>query len=74
MWCGLVERLQSVEKTLEIKGLAKGKKALVISPSASDYTLGTAGASLDFCTCYVRAILGFIGIEGRQLCFRTESV
>ena len=50
-------------ETLEIKGLAKGKKALVISPSASDYTLGTAGASLDFCTSYVRAILGFIGIE-----------
>lgn len=50
-------------ETLELKGLAIGKKALVISPSAVDYAPGTVTASRDFCVPYVRAILGFIGIE-----------
>ncbi|BDI20795.1 FMN-dependent NADH-azoreductase (plasmid) [Nostoc cf. commune SO-36] len=45
------------------KGLAIGKKALVITPSAGDFAPDTPMGSLNFCETYLRSILGFIGIE-----------
>lgn len=44
-------------------GLATGKKALVITPSAGNFAPGTPLGHLNFCETYVRSILGFIGIE-----------
>ncbi|MBD2093367.1 NAD(P)H-dependent oxidoreductase [Microcoleus sp. FACHB-1515] len=44
-------------------GLATGKKALVITPSAGNFAPGTPLGHLNFCETYVRSILSFIGIE-----------
>lgn len=44
-------------------GLATGKKALVIMPSAGNFALDTPLGNLNFCETYVRSILGFIGME-----------
>jgi FMN-dependent NADH-azoreductase len=49
-------------ETFTLRGLATGKKALVITPSAGDYAPGTPMAKFDFCEPYLRAILEFIGI------------
>ncbi|AFY91021.1 FMN-dependent NADH-azoreductase [Chroococcidiopsis thermalis] len=49
-------------ETFTLQGLATGKKALVITPSAGDYAPGTPMAKFDFCEPYLRAILEFIGI------------
>jgi|UPI0005854C65 FMN-dependent NADH-azoreductase len=51
------------KETLTFEGLATGKKALAILPSASDYNPGTPMAQMDFCEPYLRTILDFIGIE-----------
>jgi FMN-dependent NADH-azoreductase len=45
------------------QGLAKGKKALIITPSAGDFVVGTPFESMNFCDTYLRSVLGFIGIE-----------
>lgn len=45
-----------------LQGLAIGKKALVITPSAGDYALDTPTGRMNFCEPYLRAILEFIGI------------
>ncbi|PSM49633.1 NAD(P)H dehydrogenase [Chroococcidiopsis sp. CCALA 051] len=50
------------QETFTLQGLATGKKALVITPSAGDYAPGTPMAKFDFCEPYLRAILEFIGI------------
>ena len=44
------------------KGLLTGKKATLLLASGGDYSEGTAMASLDFVTPYLRAVFGFIGI------------
>jgi FMN-dependent NADH-azoreductase len=49
--------------TATFQGLAAGKKALLISPSAANYASGTAMAAMDFCEPYVQSILRFIGID-----------
>lgn len=49
-------------ETFTFRGLLSGKKAVVISPSAANYSHDAPLANLDFCTPYVRAILEFIGI------------
>lgn len=46
-----------------LQGLAVGKKALVITPSAGDYALDTPTGRMNFCEPYLRAILEFIGID-----------
>lgn len=46
-----------------LQGLAVGKKALIITPSAGDYSLDTPMGSMNFCEPYLRAILEFIGIN-----------
>jgi FMN-dependent NADH-azoreductase len=45
------------------EGLMTDKKALVITPSAGNFALGTPMAGMNFCETYLRSILGFIGIE-----------
>lgn len=49
--------------TFTFAGLTIGKKALVILPSAANYTLGTPLAGMNFCQPYLQAILSFIGIN-----------
>ena len=44
------------------EGLAKGKRALVIVSSGSDFRPGTPGGAYNFLEPYLRAVLGFIGI------------
>jgi FMN-dependent NADH-azoreductase len=44
------------------KGLAKGKRALIIDASGSDFRPGTPGGAYNFLEPYLRAVLGFIGI------------
>jgi FMN-dependent NADH-azoreductase len=44
------------------KGLLTGKKATLIMASGGVYEHGTALASLNFATPYLRAVLGFMGI------------
>ncbi len=45
------------------QGLASGRKALIITPSAGDFVVGTPLGHLNFCDSYLRSLLGFIGIE-----------
>ncbi len=66
-WLDNVVRVQRTfafdPATFTFRGLATGKRALVVVPSAADYTPdGGPMAAMDFLTPYVRAILGFIGI------------
>jgi len=49
--------------TFAFQGLTTGKKALVILPSAANYTPSTPMAKVDFCQPYLQAILNFIGIN-----------
>lgn len=45
------------------RGLAVGKKALIITPSAGNFAPDTPLGNMNFCETYLRTILGFIGIE-----------
>lgn len=45
------------------QGLVTGKKALIITPSAGDFTPGTPLGAMNFCETYMRSLLNFIGIE-----------
>lgn len=49
--------------THQFEGLAVGKKALMITPSARDFGVGTPLGSMNFCDTYLRSVLQFIGIE-----------
>lgn len=49
--------------TYTFQGLATGKKALIITPSAGNFVVGTPLGSLNFCDTYLRSVLGFIGID-----------
>ncbi|EDX83474.1 hypothetical protein S7335_654 [Synechococcus sp. PCC 7335] len=49
--------------THEFKGLAGNKKALIITPSAGDFTPGTPLADMNYCDTYLKSVLGFIGIH-----------
>ena len=44
------------------KGLLTGRKATLLLASGGEYGKGTAMASFDFVTPYLRAVLGFLGI------------
>ena len=44
------------------EGLAKGKRALIIVSSGSDFRPDTPGGAYNFLEPYLRAVLGFIGI------------
>lgn len=50
-------------ETYAFQGLAKGKKALIITPSAGNFVVGTPLGNMNFCDTYLRSVLGFIGIE-----------
>ena len=49
--------------THAFQGLVEGKKALVVTPSAGDFTPGTPLSHMNFCDTYLRSVLGFIGIK-----------
>lgn len=49
--------------TYTFEGLAIGKKALVITPSAGNFVAGTPLGKMNFCDTYLRSVLGFIGID-----------
>ena len=45
------------------QGLVTGIKALIITPSAGEFTPGTALGQMNFCETYLQSLLNFIGIE-----------
>jgi FMN-dependent NADH-azoreductase len=49
--------------TYTFGGLLKGKKALIVTPSAGNFVVGTPLAYMNFCDSYLHSVLGFIGIE-----------
>jgi FMN-dependent NADH-azoreductase len=49
--------------TYRFQGLANGRKALIITPSAGNFVSGTPLGNMNFCDTYLRSVLGFIGIE-----------
>lgn len=50
-------------ESYSFRGLVKNKKALIITPSAGDFTPGTPLAAMNFCETYLRSLLIFIGIK-----------
>jgi FMN-dependent NADH-azoreductase len=51
------------QTTYVFQGLATNKKALIITPSAGNFVVGTELGGMNFCDTYLRSILGFIGIN-----------
>lgn len=51
------------QDSLTFEGLVTGKKCLLITPSAIDYSPDKPMAAMDFCEPYIRTVFGFIGIE-----------
>jgi FMN-dependent NADH-azoreductase len=51
------------------EGLAKGKRALVIVASGSDFRPASPGGAYNFLEPYLRAVLGFIGISDVQFVY-----
>ncbi len=49
--------------TYTFQGLAIGKKALIITPSAGNFVVGTPLGEMNFCDTYLCSVLGFIGIS-----------
>ena len=49
-------------ETYAFQGLVSSKKAVVITPSAGDFTMSSEGATMNFCDTYLRSLLMFIGI------------
>jgi FMN-dependent NADH-azoreductase len=49
--------------THTFQGLAIGKKALIITPSAGNFVVGSPLGEMNFCDTYLRSLLGFIGIS-----------
>lgn len=49
--------------TYTFQGLARGKKALIITPSAGNFVVGTPLGKMNFCDTYLLSVLGFIGID-----------
>lgn len=49
--------------THTFEGLVKGKKALIITPSAANFVVGTQLDKMNFCDTYLRSVLEFIGIN-----------
>ena len=48
--------------TQQFQGLVTGKKAVIITPSAGNFVVGTPLGDLNFCDPYLRSLLNFIGI------------
>jgi FMN-dependent NADH-azoreductase len=49
--------------TYTFQGLATVKKALIITPSAGNFVVGTPLGTMNFCDTYLRSVLEFIGIR-----------
>ena len=52
--------------TYSFTGLVTGKKALIITPSAGDFTPGTPLGKMNYCETYLQSLLNFIGIQDIQ--------
>lgn len=50
-------------ETYTFQGLATGRKALIITPSAGNFVVGTPLGGMNFCDSYLRSVLAFIGIQ-----------
>jgi len=50
-------------KTYTFQGLARSKKALIVTPSAGNFVAGTPLGNMNFCDTYLRSVLEFIGIK-----------
>ena len=66
-----IDQIARVGKTFSYgatgpKGLLTGKKATLLLASGGEYGKGSAMASFDFVTPYLRAVLGFLGITDVQ--------
>jgi FMN-dependent NADH-azoreductase len=62
-----IDQVVRAGRTFELKegvyhGLARGKRAIVIVASGSDFRLTSPGGAYNFLEPYLRAVLGFIGI------------
>ena len=62
-----IDQVVRAGRTFEVKegsfrGLAHGKRAIVIVSSGSDFRLTSPGGAYNFLEPYLRAVLGFIGI------------
>lgn len=49
-------------ETQQFRGLVTGKKAVIITPSAGNFVVGSPLGGLNFCDPYLRSLLSFIGI------------
>jgi FMN-dependent NADH-azoreductase len=49
--------------TYTFQGLVRAKKALIITPSAGNFVVGTPLGGMNFCDTYLRSVLEFIGID-----------
>ena len=59
-----INRTFAFDTTTHIyQGLATNKKALIITPSAGNFVVGTPLDHLNFCDSYLRSVLGFIGVD-----------
>jgi FMN-dependent NADH-azoreductase len=50
-------------QTHSFTGLVTGKKALIITPSAGDFTPGKSLGKMNYCETYLQSLLNFIGIQ-----------
>lgn len=50
-------------QTYSFAGLVTGKKALIITSSAGDFTPGTTLGKMNYCETYLQSLLNFIGIR-----------
>jgi len=62
-----IDQVVRAGRTFELKdgayrGLAEGKRAIVVVASGSDFRLTSPGGAYNFLEPYLRAVLGFIGI------------
>jgi len=55
------------------EGLAKGKKAVIVTSRGGVYSAGAPAAAMDFQETYLRAVLGFIGVTDVQV-IRAEGL
>jgi len=55
------------------EGLVKGKKVVIVTSRGGVYSAGAPAAAMDFQETYLRAVLGFIGIDDVQV-IRAEGL
>jgi FMN-dependent NADH-azoreductase len=70
-WIDQIVRMgRTVRKTEGgFEGLARGKRVVVLVASGSDFRPGTPGGAYNFLEPYLRAVLGFIGINDIEVVY-----